>query len=81
MLPKLQAYAKGKDLQLFHGGEWHNYTGELNIEISPALIRVKPEPRVIYITEVDGDLDCSDVCDRPIPVHKGNRLIKFIEEV
>lgn len=49
LLPIIQAFAEGKEIQYISNGEWVDYGGYIDWTIKEN--RIKPEPEVIYVNK------------------------------
>ena len=54
-LPLVQALAEGKTIQIRDGGEWSDMV-TTDFTLPPHVYRIKPEPREVWIGEINGQL-------------------------
>lgn len=54
LLPIIQAYANGAEIQLNREGKWKDIVNPA-FSSEPSKYRIKPEPRVVYPVEIEGN--------------------------
>ena len=90
MLYILTAYAEGKQIQVARMDcegkiTWYDIEGPMldaeDLVESPMGFRIKPEPRIVYIGETNGNLAYNSCVDYEFDATPPRRCIKFVEVI